>query len=255
MALGLAGFRNFPVQHPHYLGAFDLQSDYVKRGVDLPIVVGARDFGGRAMATSPIKSIEPPGSRVVRIGIDTAAMGRTSPPISPWWATSRKRWPICAPPSNRCSPRTGSVSSEPLGQKKCGRLTSAARAKAEAEAEQNFGQNPIHPDELGATLARAIDPNAIVVSENLTGKYDAFPFGFRENEPMWLGNTGAGLGWGVGAATGAKLAAPDRQVICSIGDGSVMYSASGFWTQARYGIPVSHGGLEQPQLPDRAPRL
>jgi thiamine pyrophosphate-dependent acetolactate synthase large subunit-like protein len=55
---------------------------------------------------------------------------------------------------------------------------------------------------------------------------------------MWLGNTGAGLGWGIGAATGAKLAAPDRQVICSIGDGSVMYSASGFWTQARYNIPV-----------------
>ena len=55
---------------------------------------------------------------------------------------------------------------------------------------------------------------------------------------MWLANTGAGLGWGIGAATGAKLAAPDRQVVCSIGDGSVMYSASGFWTQARYGIPV-----------------
>ena len=53
-----------------------------------------------------------------------------------------------------------------------------------------------------------------------------------------MGNTGAGLGWGIGAATGAKLAAPDRQVICSIGDGSVMYSASGFWTQARYSIPV-----------------
>ena len=55
---------------------------------------------------------------------------------------------------------------------------------------------------------------------------------------MYLGNSGASLGWGIGAATGAKLAAPDRQVVCSIGDGSVMYSASGFWTQARYHIPV-----------------
>jgi thiamine pyrophosphate-dependent acetolactate synthase large subunit-like protein len=55
---------------------------------------------------------------------------------------------------------------------------------------------------------------------------------------MWLSNTGYSLGWGVGASTGAKLAAPDRQVVCSIGDGSVMYAASGFWTQARYGIPV-----------------
>ena len=87
-------------------------------------------------------------------------------------------------------------------------------------------------------MARTIDRDAIVVSENLTGRYDSFPFGFRENEPAWIGNTGSSLGWGIGASIGAKLAAPDRQVICSIGDGSVMYSASGFWTQARYGIPV-----------------
>jgi len=55
---------------------------------------------------------------------------------------------------------------------------------------------------------------------------------------MRVANTGNGLGWGIGAAAGAKLAEPDRQVICSIGDGSVMYSAAGFWTQARYEIPV-----------------
>jgi benzoylformate decarboxylase len=55
---------------------------------------------------------------------------------------------------------------------------------------------------------------------------------------MHLGNSGSSLGWGIGAAIGAKLAAPDRQVVSSIGDGSVMYSASGFWTQARYRIPI-----------------
>ena len=55
---------------------------------------------------------------------------------------------------------------------------------------------------------------------------------------MWVFTSGAGLGWGVGAATEAKLAAPDRQVVCNIGDGSVMYSAAGFWPQARYEVPV-----------------
>jgi acetolactate synthase-1/2/3 large subunit len=87
-------------------------------------------------------------------------------------------------------------------------------------------------------MAKTLDKDAIIVSENLTGAYGSFGFGFRENEPMWLANTGAGLGWGIGASTGAKLASPDRQVVCSIGDGSVMYSASGFWTQVRYGVPV-----------------
>ena len=238
VALGSGAFRSFPVKHPHYLGGYDQQSEYVKRGVDLAIVIGAQDFGGRAMATSPIRSIEPPGARVIRIGIDTAAMGRTSPTdlalvgdVKEALADLRAAVESLLTKSRLAA--FGGARSEEVRA-----LTSAMRAKADAEAHQNFGRNPIHADELGATLARVIDPNAIVVSENLTAKYDAFPFGFRENEPMWLGNTGASLGWGIGAATGAKLAAPDRQVVCSIGDGSVMYSASGFWTQVRYGIPV-----------------
>src|SRR5262249_21192491 len=87
-------------------------------------------------------------------------------------------------------------------------------------------------------LSRSLDKDAIVLSENITGKYEMFNFGHRPDEQMFLSNTGLGLGWGIGAATGAKIAAPGRQVVCTIGDGSVMYSASGFWTQARYGIPV-----------------
>jgi benzoylformate decarboxylase len=55
---------------------------------------------------------------------------------------------------------------------------------------------------------------------------------------MWVSNKGICLGWGIGAAIGAKIAAPDRQVVLDIGDGSVMYSGSGFWTMARYEVPV-----------------
>ena len=36
------------------------------------------------------------------------------------------------------------------------------------ETSANFGKAPIHPDELGAVMAKKIDPDAIVVSENLT---------------------------------------------------------------------------------------
>jgi len=117
-------------------------------------------------------------------------------------------------------------------------ITTAQHMAIEKEILASLGRSPIHPYELGQVMARTIDRNAIVVDENLTGKYDSFDFGFRENEQMYMSITGSCLGWGIGAATGAKLAAPDRQVICSIGDGSVMYAASGFWTQARYRIPV-----------------
>jgi len=98
--------------------------------------------------------------------------------------------------------------------------------------------SPIHPDELGWALEEELDKDAILVSENLSGSNNFYSTGFREDEKMWLSTSGAGLGWGVGAAIGAKLGQPDRQVVCNIGDGSVMYSASGFWSQARYGVPV-----------------
>ena len=232
---GAQGFANFPVRHPHYLGGFSVGSEFVKRGVDLIVMVGARDFGGKTVPDSPEA---PAAARIIRIGIDTSSMSRNYPTDLAMVSDVKEALNDLRAAiegmltKDRIAALASTRSSEARG------ITAAMRAKAEAEARKNFGRKPIHPDELGAVMARTIDRDAIVVTENLTARYDAFPFGFRENEMMRVGNTGASLGWGIGASIGAKLAAPDRQVVCSIGDGSVMYSASGFWTQARFGIPV-----------------
>ena len=221
-SLGLQSFRNFPARHPHSLGNFNLSSEYAKSGVDLILCIGTRDFGGKVAPQSPEI---PASARIVRIGIDTAAMGRTN-------ATDLALvGDVKACLIDLHNAVDSMLTKKRLGKVGAGRseelraLSSAIRTQAQAAARKNFGRSPVHPDELGAVMAGGIDRDAIVVSENLTGKYDAFNFGYRENEHRWVGNTGAGLGWGIGAATGAKLAAPDRQVICSIGDGSVMYSA------------------------------
>ncbi len=42
----------------------------------------------------------------------------------------------------------------------------------------------------------------------------------------------------MGAVLGAKLAAPDKPVVGIVGDGSVYYSDSAFWTAAQHEIPV-----------------
>jgi benzoylformate decarboxylase len=106
-----------------------------------------------------------------------------------------------------------------------------------AEARENFERNPIHPDRVDYELEQAADKNAIIVEENFTGKHDFLRFGTRPDEKMRL-SKGSSLGHGVGLAIGAKIGAPDRQVILSIGDGALMYSACGFWTMARYEVPV-----------------
>jgi thiamine pyrophosphate-dependent acetolactate synthase large subunit-like protein len=103
---------------------------------------------------------------------------------------------------------------------------------------ENMGRSPIHPDELALAMDEELDENCILVHEYQQSSQQFFTIGPGEHEKKWVSNKGVCLGWGVGAAIGAKIAAPDRQVVLNIGDGSVMYSAAGFWTMARYEVPV-----------------
>ena len=42
----------------------------------------------------------------------------------------------------------------------------------------------------------------------------------------------------MGAAIGAKLAAPKRRVVACLGDGSTMFGLQGLWTLAKYRVPL-----------------
>ncbi|MDR3656063.1 MAG: acetolactate synthase large subunit [Mycobacterium sp.] len=55
----------------------------------------------------------------------------------------------------------------------------------------------------------------------------------------WLTLTGGAIGYGIPAAVGAAVAAPDRPVLCLESDGSAMYTISGLWTQAREDLNVT----------------
>ena len=228
------GYDNFPAHHPQNLGRFN-QGHKMLAGADVILSVGAHDFGGRVVPKGPEAPLE---ATFIRLTANTHAISRNYPTDLALAGTPREglRDLNDAIDSMTTASRRKKIAgprAEALAA-----YTTESRAKAEREARANFGKGPVHPDELGATIAMVADDNAIVVPENLTAKFGAFNFGHRDGEKMRVANTGNGLGWAIGAAAGAKLAEPDRQVICSIGDGSTMYSASGFWTQARYEIPV-----------------
>jgi len=55
----------------------------------------------------------------------------------------------------------------------------------------------------------------------------------------WLNIMGGSIGWGLAAATGAAIAAPDRKVIAFEGDGSAQYTLQALWTMAREGLDVT----------------
>jgi acetolactate synthase I/II/III large subunit len=73
---------------------------------------------------------------------------------------------------------------------------------------------------LSACLNKLLDDRTILVNE--------YPTVLEEmviKEPgRYFGNPSAGgLGWGMGAALGAKLASPEKTVICAVGDGAYMF--------------------------------
>jgi benzoylformate decarboxylase len=95
----------------------------------------------------------------------------------------------------------------------------------------------VHPAVLEAQLATMLPRDTVMVQESSTARTALIPFG---HEAMtWTRSGGGSLGWGVGAAVGAKLAVGHaRPVVLHLGDGALTYSASGFWTMARYKTPI-----------------
>lgn len=229
------GFMNFPSHHPHNEGRFRMNGGASGGETDLLLMLGAEDFGGRVVPAGPEA---PVAAKFVRLGMNSGDMGRNYPMDEPIVADVREgiRDLLDAVDSLTTAGRRAKIAG-PRAERLLLRSEDRLR-KAEASARARAGQSPMHPDELGAALARGIAPDSVVVGENLTGNHAHVRMGHRAGEAAWITNTGFGLGWGVGAAAGVKLALPNRDVVCSIGDGAVMYSSSGFWSQARYEIPV-----------------
>ncbi|PPT08770.1 Acetolactate synthase large subunit [Geitlerinema sp. FC II] len=93
------------------------------------------------------------------------------------------------------------------------------------------------PQEVIVELARQA-PDAYYTTD--VGQHQMWAAQFLKNGPrQWISSAGLGtMGYGVPAAMGAKVALPDREVICISGDGSFQMNLQELGTIAQYGINV-----------------
>ncbi len=96
-----------------------------------------------------------------------------------------------------------------------------ARRTRELAAGANPGGSPMSPEYMTRVLGDAAGSDATIVNE--LGLATAMLDLTRHDSFLGLAISG-GLGWGGGAAVGAKLADPDRLVIWATGDGSYVFS-------------------------------
>jgi len=113
----------------------------------------------------------------------------------------------------------------------------AMRANWRAQAQAAGEAQHIQPEWISRCLADAVGPDAIIVNE--------YPLRLehceRERHGTFFGLSPAGgLGWGLGAALGIKLLAPERLVVATLGDGAYMFDnpTACHWVSAVQNLPI-----------------
>ena len=109
-------------------------------------------------------------------------------------------------------------------------LTDAAKAQANA--------TPIHPAWASYQLAQALDDNCILLDDTI-GQNPMNQY-IRSSSPgSYFKGTGSSGGWAPGAAFGAKLAAPEKDIVAVTGDGFYMFGtpAPALWAAAHHNAP------------------
>ncbi|WP_246143910.1 thiamine pyrophosphate-dependent enzyme [Actinacidiphila oryziradicis] len=111
-------------------------------------------------------------------------------------------------------------------------------SKLELEALAARGRAPLDPLAAAHALATSLPDDAVLVEEAITTGVQLRRVLRRDRPGGYVHTVGGGLGWGIGAAVGHRLGAPDRPVVAVLGDGSAMFGLQGLWSAARYQVPV-----------------
>jgi acetolactate synthase-1/2/3 large subunit len=111
-------------------------------------------------------------------------------------------------------------------------------ARSEKAAKDAKGaSDKIMPAYLSRCIGEAFGTDAVIFNE--------YPLSLEycprdKAETFFSVGPAGGLGWGLGAAIGAKLAAPEKLVVATLGDGSYMFGnpTVSHWVQQKFKLPI-----------------
>jgi benzoylformate decarboxylase len=229
---GMASRAMFPSSHPLYRGALVRLPGAINallRQHDLLVSIGADLF--TLSLPGEVESM-PEGYPVVHLDTDPWELAKNYP----------EQVSILGEPKATLPELTEAIRAARSGAEVEAAVRRLAQVKAEGVASLRQLHNmadavaerhPIHPLALMQTIGRLLPADAVVIDETVSSGTGLRRFLKSDDAQSFYGLRGGGIGWGLPAAIGVKLALPDRPVVALIGDGSAMYTIQGLWTAAR----------------------
>ncbi len=219
----------FPSDHPRYLGAMFKRID-PSTPFDLVVLAGA----SRLSLARRGHPLIPEQAQIIEIGVREEHLSRGYPVDHLIYADART---TLAGIDQHLSTMTLDLALIERRSREGEALKKKTRAPIAATLQKVWDDAPIAPERLASEIDRVIDPAAIVVTEGVTSDryiWEHVKFDQENGGRRHLISSGGSLGWGVGAAVGAKFGAPDRSVYALVGDGSFQFGLQALWTAQRH---------------------
>jgi benzoylformate decarboxylase len=233
----IANTASFPSSHPLFRGAVTRLVPSVRQILDqhdVLLSVGADLF--TLSLPSPMEPI-PDGLSIIHIDSDPWELGKNYPTKVGLLADPKASLPeLTAATQERMSSGARAKARERFDANK--RAAAAEREALVAKAKTLAGEVPIQPLPLLHAIGQILPRDAVVIEEVLSSAPGIRQMITSDDPQSYFGLRGGGIGWGIPASIGIKVALPNRPVVALIGDGSAMYTIQALWTAAHQKLDI-----------------
>jgi thiamine pyrophosphate-dependent acetolactate synthase large subunit-like protein len=207
----------FPQDHPRFAGHLPAGRRRLREALaphDLVLAVGAPVF--RQYPYEPGPLVEP-GTRIALVTDDPAEAHRSPVDLA-----------VLAAPAGLCAELVR-VLPEPAG-------AAPKPMERPATPEPPAEGQPLRAAHLLAALAERLPPDTVLVEEAPSSRPELMAR-LPARQPLgFLSAAMGGLGFGLSAPIGVRMAQPSRPVVAVVGDGSAMYAIQALWSAVRYEV-------------------
>ena len=222
---------SFPASHLLFRGAMTRMQGPIRKILEQYDVLFS--VGGDLFTLSLPSDIEPipHGLTLIHLDTDPWELGKNYPPQVAILGDPKTTLPdITASLRERMSSGARGAARERLDAAKAATL--AEREALKARARELAKQTPVQPLSLLNAIGETLPKDAVVIDETISSGAGIRSLIRSEDPQSFYGLRGGGIGWGLPAALGVKLALPERPVVALVGDGSAMYTCQALWTAA-----------------------